>query len=36
MNYREEQRERAIKLREELFRDPGDGLYKNIKREFVL
>ena len=36
MSYREEQRTRAIKLRDDIFRDPGDGLYKNIKREFVL
>ena len=36
MNYREKQRQRSIKIRDELFRDPGDGLYRNIKREFVL
>lgn len=36
MNYREEQRQRAIELRDELFKDPGDGFYKKIKREFVL
>lgn len=36
MNYREEQRERAVNLRDELFRDPGDGVYKSAKREFAL
>lgn len=36
MNYREEQRQRAIDLRDGLFKDPGDGLFKNIQREFVL
>jgi hypothetical protein len=36
MNYREDERQRAIQLRDELFRDPGDGFYKNIKRDFVL
>jgi len=36
MNYKEKQREKAIKLRDELFRDPGDGEFKKLKREFVL
>ena len=36
MKYREEQRQRAIKIRDKLFKDPGDGLYKNKKRVFVL
>jgi hypothetical protein len=34
--YREEQREKAIKLRDEIFKDPGDGLFKGKKRDFVL
>ncbi len=36
MKYREEQRQRAISLRDELIKDPGDGLFRNIRREFVL
>lgn len=36
MNYKEKQREKAIKIRDELFRDPGDGVFKKQKREFVL
>ena len=36
MNYKEKQRQKAIDLRDELFRDPGDGVFKRSPREFVL
>jgi len=36
MNYLEEQRQKAIKLRDELFKDPGGGIFKKSEREFVL
>ena len=36
MSYREDERKRAIKIRDELFRDPGAGIFSNIEREFVL
>lgn len=36
MNYKEVQRERAIKLRDEIFRDSGAGLFRKLPREFVL
>lgn len=36
MSYIEDERIRAISLREELFRDPGGGLYKGIPRDNVL
>jgi hypothetical protein len=36
MSYREDERKKAVKIREALFRDPGAGLYSNIAREFVL
>jgi hypothetical protein len=36
MNYKEIQRQKAVSLRDELFRDPGDGVYKKLQREFVL
>lgn len=36
MNYREQQKEKAVKLRDEIFQDPGDGMYKKNKRKFVL
>jgi len=35
MNY-EEQRRKAIELRNELFKDPGGSVFKNAEREFVL
>ncbi|MBS1493451.1 MAG: hypothetical protein JST55_08070 [Bacteroidetes bacterium] len=36
MKYIEEQRKKAIRIRDEFFRDPGQGSYKNSDREFVL
>ena len=36
MNYKENERAKVVKLREELFRDPGDGVFRNIPRDFVL
>jgi hypothetical protein len=34
--YREVQRKKAIDLRDEIFKDPGDGLFAGKKRDFVL
>lgn len=36
MNYREEQRQRALSTRDDLFKDPGTGLFFGKEREFVL
>ena len=36
MNYKKEQKDKAIKLRDEIFRDPGGGIYKKKPRPFVL
>jgi hypothetical protein len=36
MTYREDQRTRAIKIRDSLFNDPGGGIFNGIKRDFVL
>jgi hypothetical protein len=37
MTYREKQREKAVKLRDEIFKDPGDGAFHGgHKYEFVL
>jgi len=36
MSYRENERKKAVKIRDGLFRDPGDGVFFNKKREFVL
>ncbi|MCX6234452.1 MAG: hypothetical protein NT175_06960 [Bacteroidetes bacterium] len=36
MNYKEQQRKKAIRLRDEVFRDPGCGQFQNLDREFVL
>ena len=36
MGYREEQRERAVAIRDRLFRDPGAGVFFNKERDFVL
>ena len=36
MSYRENERKRAIKIRDALFRDPGAGLFSKIERDFVL
>ena len=36
MKYREIQREKVVQFRDQLFGDPGDGIYKGIEREFVL
>ena len=34
--YREAQRKKAIDLRDEMFKDPGDGMFAGKKRDFVL
>lgn len=36
MSYREKERKRSIQLRDKILRDPGDGLFFNKKRDFVL
>jgi hypothetical protein len=36
LTYREDQRNRAIQIRDGLFNDPGGGLFNGIKRDFVL
>ena len=36
MSYREEERKKAIKIREALFRDPGAGIFYKKERDFVL
>lgn len=36
MNYREQERRRAINIREPLFKDPGNGIFLGKEREFVL
>jgi hypothetical protein len=36
MSYREDERKRAIEIRDEMFRDPGAGIFSKIEREFVL
>lgn len=36
MSYREEERRKAVLMREEVFRDPGDGVFFKKKRDFVL
>jgi ligand-binding sensor domain-containing protein len=35
MNYKEIQRRKAVRLRDELFRDPGGGVRKKLQRELV-
>jgi hypothetical protein len=36
MSYRENERKKAVDIREALFRDPGAGIFFNREREFVL
>ena len=36
MRYREEERKKAMKIREALFRDPGAGIFYKKERDFVL
>ena len=36
MSYREKERRKAIRLRDKILRDPGDGIFFNKKRDFVL
>lgn len=36
MTYIEQQRKKAVELRDELFKDPGGGNFKKIERAFVL
>lgn len=36
MNYIEQQREKAVEFRDELFKDPGGGMFKKLYRTFVL
>ena len=36
MNYREKQRQRAVSIRDDLFKDPGTGIFFGKERDFVL
>ena len=36
MSYREKERKKAIRIRDALFRDPGNGIFFKKHREFVL
>lgn len=36
MSYRDNERKKAIEIRDALFRDPGSGLFYNKERDFVL
>jgi len=36
MTYRESEREKVVRIRDDFFNDPGDGIYKKQKRPFVL
>lgn len=36
MSYKEQERKKAIRIRDELLRDPGSGLFRNKERPFVL
>ena len=36
MSYRENERKKAIMIRDTLFRDPGAGLFSKRERDFVL
>ncbi|MEI6851269.1 MAG: hypothetical protein WCL06_00445 [Bacteroidota bacterium] len=36
MNYLEAQRQKAVALRDKIFKDPGGGIFKQTEREYVL
>jgi hypothetical protein len=36
MNYRETQRQKAVQMRDEIFKDPGSGIFNGQERNFVL
>lgn len=36
MNYLETQRQKSVGLRDDIFKDPGGGVFKKSEREFVL
>ena len=36
MDYLETQRQKAVGLRDGIFKDPGGGVFKKSEREFVL
>ncbi len=36
MIYRESEREKVVRIRDEFFKDPGDGIFEGVKRAFVL
>jgi hypothetical protein len=36
MNYRESEREKVIRIRDDFFNDPGDGIFEGEKRAFAL
>lgn len=36
MNFLETQRQKVIRFRDEIFKDPGGGIFKKAEREFVL
>ena len=36
MNYRESEREKALRIRDDFFKDPGNGEHLKVKYPFVL
>ena len=36
LNYKESERRKVLQLRDALFKDPGRGIYRKKKRDFVL
>ena len=36
MNYRESEREKALRIRDEFFKDPGNREYRKVRYPFVL
>jgi hypothetical protein len=36
MSYKEDERDKAVGIRDRIFKDPGNGLYRGKEREFVL
>lgn len=36
MNYIETQRQKVVNFRDDIFKDPGGGIFKKAEREFVL
>ena len=36
MKYREQERERALSIRDQIFHDPGQGVFQNKECDFAL